>query len=64
MKNHKFLEQLFTDLVNVYVAYEQGIPLLSNQGQALDGYSALANYHHIAKIAFESFTLDKTKTKG
>lgn len=38
-------------LVRVLNAYEGGDALISNQGQALDGYSALANFVSIARRA-------------
>lgn len=40
-------------LVRILDAYEGGVELVSNQGQALDGYSALAEFVGLAKEARE-----------
>ena len=42
---------LLAKLVRVLNAYEGGDALVSNQGQAMDGYSALANFKAIAEQA-------------
>lgn len=49
---------IIRELIAVLDAYENPHPYLSNQGQCLDGYSALANFLAIAKKAkakFEDF---------
>jgi hypothetical protein len=46
-------EEIIHALVRVLNAYENKTPLVSNQGQALDGFSALANFVQIAKKARE-----------
>lgn len=43
--------QICRDLVSVLDAYDGQKPLVSCQGQAMDGYSALANFVDIAKSA-------------
>ena len=40
---------LLAQLVQVLNAYEGGDALVSNQGQGMDGYSALANFKAIAE---------------
>ena len=46
--------QLKKNLLNIYHAFNNKNILVSNQGQALDGYSALANYQAIiAKLETE-----------
>ena len=42
---------LLARIVQVLDAYEGGCGLVSNQGQAMDGYSALANFKAIAEDA-------------
>ena len=42
---------LLAKLVDVLNAYEGSGPLMSCQGQGMDGYSALANFVAIAKEA-------------
>ena len=42
---------LLAKFVNVLNAYEGGDALVSNQGQGMDGYSALANFNALAKEA-------------
>ena len=42
---------IIKSLVDVLDAYEGKKPLLSCQGQAMDGYSALANFVSIAEEA-------------
>ena len=44
-KEKKFL----SDLVDILDAYKGNKTLISNQGQAMDGYSALANFVYIAE---------------
>lgn len=44
-------DDIVNDLVRVLDAYENKTQLYSNQGQALDGYSALANFLDIAERA-------------
>ena len=41
--------QFLLDLVKVHDAYTGGVETLANQGQAMDGFSALANYDDIAE---------------
>lgn len=43
--------QILKSLVDVLNAYEGATSLISNQGQALDGYSALASFLDIARKA-------------
>jgi len=45
------LWNIVKSLVRVLDAYDGSISLISNQGQALDGYSALANFLSIARSA-------------
>lgn len=45
--------QIIRKLVDVLDALEGGSSLISNQGQPLDGYSALANFRAIAQEAKE-----------
>jgi len=45
----KTMMYLIEDLIKVHEAYHNGDELVSNQGQALDGFSALANYDDIAR---------------
>ena len=45
------LSVVVRDLVDVLEAAEGGRKVVSNQGQALDGYSELANYRAVAKKA-------------
>lgn len=52
-------EKLLVDLVDVLLAYEGGAPTISNQGQSLDGYSALSNFVDIAKRAREALAKPK-----
>jgi len=44
-------EKIIKDLIDVLDAMEGKCQKTSNQGQALDGYSALANFVNIAKQA-------------
>lgn len=44
-------KQIAEKLIRILDLYEEGTPLVSNQGQALDGYSALAEFVALAKIA-------------
>ena len=44
-------KKIFKQFVNILDAYENKGTLTSTQGQALDGYSALANFINIAKEA-------------
>ena len=46
-------KEIIQDLVDILDAYEGGAELASNQGQAMDGYSALANFVDIAEKARE-----------
>ena len=43
--------EICKSLVDILNAYEGGTSLVSNQRQALDGYSALANFISVAKNA-------------
>jgi hypothetical protein len=45
----KTLMYLMDDLVAVYDAYHGQKETFANQGQALDGYSALANYDDLVR---------------
>jgi hypothetical protein len=45
------MKKIINRLRRVIDAYEDQRPLLSSQGQAMDGYSALANFVEIAKDA-------------
>jgi len=47
------LEQtkIMNSLVDILIAYKNKKSLLSNQGQGLDGYSALANFVSVAEKA-------------
>jgi hypothetical protein len=38
------IAEVVKSLVNVKKTADGGLPLISNQGQAIDGYSELANY--------------------
>lgn len=40
---------LVEDLIAVYIAYHNSEELVANQGQAMDGYSALANYDDLVR---------------
>ena len=53
MKTNARQEAIINSLVYIRKAETGGTPLVSNQGQALDGYSALANYQAIADKAVE-----------
>lgn len=44
-------KEIIKQLIRVLDAYEGKTSLISNQGQALDGYSALANFVEIARKA-------------
>lgn len=44
-------KEIIEKLVEILDAYENQDALISNQGQALDGYSALANFVELAKKA-------------
>ena len=44
-------EYLIRELIRILDAYEGSSPQFSNQGQALDGYSALANFIALAEAA-------------
>ncbi|MFA5036959.1 MAG: hypothetical protein WC479_07270 [Candidatus Izemoplasmatales bacterium] len=48
MDDYKAIAIKLRDILD---AFEQQRPLLSCQGQAMDGYSALANFQAIAKEA-------------
>ena len=43
--------EIVEQLVKILDAYERKTPLISNQGQALDGFSALSNFVNLAKKA-------------
>lgn len=57
------LKEVCVKLVRILDAYEGGTAIMSNQGQALDGYSALANFISIAKKA-RCLTASDTKEKA
>ncbi len=44
-------DEIVEKLVRIIDVYEGGDALFSNQGQAMDGYSALAEFVSLAKIA-------------
>lgn len=44
-------KKILKQLINILDAYENKDTLTGNQGQALDGYSALANFISIAEKA-------------
>ena len=44
-------KEICKSLVEILDAYEGGVSLVSNQGQAMDGYSALANFISVAEKA-------------
>lgn len=54
-------DEIIDRLVEILDAYEGGAETISNQGQAMDGYSALANFVSVAKRAKE---LKFAKTEG
>jgi len=43
------LYEIVTKFRRVYTAYTERTPVFANQGQALDGYSALAEFTSLAK---------------
>lgn len=45
--------KLLTELVAIYDAYHGNTALIFNQGQGMDGYSALQNYDDFAKKVVE-----------
>ena len=45
--------KLLLDLVCILTAYENNLQLVSDQGQSLDGFAALANFLDVAKKAKE-----------
>lgn len=49
LKNKSEIDKLLNSLIHTLDMYEGGKPSLANQGQALDGYSALYNFVEIAK---------------
>lgn len=51
MTNENPIVGILRELINVLYAYENKNNIFSNQGQALDGYSALANLLSIANKA-------------
>jgi hypothetical protein len=56
-------KDIIKKLIEILNLYENKTPLISNQGQVLDGYSALAEFINIAKEAREN-AKKKTNTKG
>jgi len=56
LSEHEMTLDLLTKLVLTLDAYEGGDSLVSNQGQAMDGYSALANFKSIAEEARDLLT--------
>jgi len=56
-KNHKMEEKdiIIRNLIDTLNAYEGGEVLIANQGQALDGFSALATFVSIATRARKLF---------
>lgn len=53
MVNEEIKNKILKDLVNVLEAYQGSIEIIANQGQAMDGYSALHNFISIAERAKE-----------
>jgi hypothetical protein len=49
VKETKELIDIINNLIRVLDAQKEGTLLLTNQGQALDGYSALANYNSLVE---------------
>jgi len=47
------IEKIIDDLINILDIYNGSKELISNQGQPLDGYSALANFIRIAEKSKE-----------
>ena len=43
--------EIIRKLIYTLDCYDGGEPLISNQGQSLDGYSALANFVELAREA-------------
>jgi hypothetical protein len=62
IQEYKEMYRLLKNLVDVYKA-SSGKELISAQGQAMDGFTTLANYEQIAKDAYE-FLEDKNGTLG
>jgi hypothetical protein len=52
--------QLINKFIRVLDAYRGGTALVSNQGQSLDGYSALAEFVAIAALAKEQRDAEST----
>ena len=46
-------KEIVVKLINILDCYEGGTEIVSNQGQSLDGYSALANFVELARKAKE-----------
>jgi len=53
-------KEICVKLVRTLNAYENGTVLISNQGQALDGYSALHEFISIAENARHLLASDST----
>ena len=52
-KEAYFAKQYNKRMLNVFVAANSGTSTFANQGQAMDGYSELANYKNILKDVLE-----------
>ena len=52
-KEAYFAKQDNNHMLDVFVAANSGTPTFANQGQAMDGYSELANYKNILKGMLE-----------
>jgi len=52
------------EMIRILNAYEGGDELISNQGQALDGYSALANFVELARRIKQEYENKSSKHKN
>ncbi len=57
-------KQVTEQLIYILDCYEGGKPLLSNQGQALDGYSALAEFVALAERAKRHLSDKSSRQQG
>lgn len=44
------IEEILNQYLLILEAQKTGSPLVSNQGQSMDGYSALANYNNVTEV--------------
>ena len=51
-------KQICVQLVRVLGAMDGSLPTVANQGQAMDGYSALANFRQLAMDARKALDTD------